>query len=172
VCNGKCIKGCCTASDCPLRANSTRSCSASHVCESACKTDFENCDGDLQNGCEVDLRDGQRNGDVVDNCGACGVTCEFSNPWGDCDATQYLRCDDRKCGIQWVTPVVSMCPLTIPHGAIKAHDCSEEGCYYKCEGGWKDCDLEPGNGCETQEGNEPPDTSCSTDYVYYYHPYG
>jgi hypothetical protein len=169
VCNGKCIKGCCTASDCPLRQNSTRSCNANHECESTCKSaDYANCNGDLQDGCEVDLRDGQRQGQfVVENCGACGVTCQFDN-YTTCDETQYNRCDSGQCWVQWAEPLFASCPQIIPHGEIKSHDCSEEGCYYRCESGWKDCDFQRSNGCETQAGQEPPDTTCSTDWIYFF----
>jgi hypothetical protein len=52
------------------------------VCGYACSPHFADCDGDVRNGCETDLRD-----DPL-NCGACGVHC---------DGVEGQPCIDGRC---------------------------------------------------------------------------
>lgn len=42
-------------------------------CISTCEDGFEDCDGDADNGCEVNLRAD------IENCGSCGNTCELTS---------------------------------------------------------------------------------------------
>lgn len=53
------------------RANQTTQCRKG-VCETECLSGFADCNGDANDGCEVDLRVHPA------NCGACGNTCDFS----------------------------------------------------------------------------------------------
>jgi len=96
---------------CPARANATISCTAG-VCAFACAANFADCDGNPNNGCEVDLRV------TVANCGTCGVTCRTANgtpacvagacvvaactaPFRDCDSNPANGCENdirNTCG--------------------------------------------------------------------------
>lgn len=53
---------------CPARPNAGVDCAAG-ACDIVCREGFRNCDGNAENGCEVDI-----NGDRA-NCGACGRAC-------------------------------------------------------------------------------------------------
>ncbi|MBI5514572.1 MAG: hypothetical protein HY909_12430 [Deltaproteobacteria bacterium] len=61
---------------CPTVANATNSCSRG-LCRQACNAGFENCDGDITNGCEASLT-------TPSNCGACGVVCATNNGTPTC----------------------------------------------------------------------------------------
>ena len=150
-CKGKCITGCCVATDCPDGPNGQRSCNAAHSCEFACKTDFADCDTAL--GCEVDTRVGQVNGTKVNNCGACGVSCNFTNPAGGSScATHSNSCAAGECSAKfnYIGDDVNgyNCKTEQPHATLIHGDC-DVGCSYTCSVGWNDCDNDPSNGCET-----------------------
>jgi hypothetical protein len=53
---------------CPARPNATSVC-VSGTCSIVCNTGFANCDGNITNGCEVNLLSDKN------NCGACGNVC-------------------------------------------------------------------------------------------------
>ena len=53
---------------CPTRPNSTSNC-VSGTCSITCNTGFANCDGNITNGCEINILTNKN------NCGACGVVC-------------------------------------------------------------------------------------------------
>lgn len=54
---------------CPSRANTTKTC-VNGVCTYTCITGFANCDGNMVNGCEVNILSND-----PANCGACGSIC-------------------------------------------------------------------------------------------------
>ena len=64
---------------CPPRANATINCAAG-VCGFTCEANFADCDGNPNNGCEVDLRT------TVGNCGRCGNACSVANGTAACVA--------------------------------------------------------------------------------------
>jgi len=57
-----------TAQACPSKANATVSCSMNQ-CTFACNADYQDCNGDAGDGCEVSLQTDSN------NCNACGRTC-------------------------------------------------------------------------------------------------
>jgi hypothetical protein len=72
-------------------AHATARCNARHACDIAvCYQDYDNCDGDMRNGCEAEVR--------VDpnNCGTCGHKCPAPpHARSGCgDACTIWRCDD------------------------------------------------------------------------------
>lgn len=62
----------------------------SGVCQiSACVSSFQNCNGNIADGCEVDIQAD------VNNCGACGVVCSYANAQAGCfnAVCQLTACD-------------------------------------------------------------------------------
>lgn len=124
-----------------------------------CLPGFGNCDRNLENGCETNLRSD------VDNCMACGQKCQFANAQARCDGgcklgectTGYADCnkdafdgceshlatDARNCGAcgndcttKWANA----------NGTCGANACEYAG----CKAGWWDIDESLANGCEYQ----------------------
>ncbi|MCL2449900.1 MAG: protein kinase [Polyangiaceae bacterium] len=97
-CGGECVStdrpdvGC-GSDDCrPCDvANATARCNAHHACDIAvCYQEFDNCDGQLANGCETEVRVDP------DNCGACGHKCPpLPHARTGCgDTCTIWRCDE------------------------------------------------------------------------------
>jgi hypothetical protein len=74
---------------CPVPANGTASC-ALGVCSAACSAGFANCDGNLANGCEVDINTSNA------HCGGCGMVCAApANATAQCGAGRcVITCDN------------------------------------------------------------------------------
>jgi hypothetical protein len=93
-------------------ANATARCNVRGHCDIAvCYQDFDNCDGDISNGCEANVRIDP------DHCGGCGKSCP------------QLPHAQRGCG--------DVCTI------------------WRCEPGYRDCNREPGDGCEVNVGSDP-----------------
>jgi hypothetical protein len=77
-----CVNGSCTCPNC-MRANAKTSC-VNNVCVlDSCFPGFGNCDGNDNNGCEVDLAS-----DVA-NCAKCGSACKVNNSCVDSACVEY-----------------------------------------------------------------------------------
>ena len=125
------------------------------TCAPICSGNCASCDGDPDNGCEVD-----RDTDIA-NCGACGNQCTnmhgstacsggtctptCTGSWRDCDGDPDNGCETdissdpdncNGCGI--------IC--SNPHGS---RACTAGACTPTCLDPWDDCDGDPNNGCET-----------------------
>lgn len=68
--------------------NAGASCENGECQMGACLEGFFDCNGDPSDGCESDLRD-------LENCGSCGVVCEYSNAVASCDGgtCEFLDCE-------------------------------------------------------------------------------
>lgn len=124
------------------------------VCGTVCDPNFGDCDGNAANGCEVDLR-----GDVS-NCGICGRSCPSGQvcangncaarcPAGlaDCNGScRSLSSDPDNCG-----RCNARCEAR-PHAV--ANGCGAP-CSYRCDDGFRDCDGDAANGCETESEFDP-----------------
>ncbi|XP_024358921.1 uncharacterized protein [Physcomitrium patens] len=132
-------------------------------CENTCKAGWKDCNKDLKDGCEVDV------GKDVNNCGACGTkcktvpnastkcsnhkcmyTCNFgwkncNNDWTDGCETEVSR-NINNCG-----GCGSKCNSVVPYTSTK---CSNQKCEYTCKAGWKDCNGDMKDGCETDVGKD------------------
>ncbi len=128
-------------------ANATATCTAGACALGTCATGFSNCDGNADNGCEVNTTSDRA------NCGACGVTCAsgqvcsagvcrvscaagLTDCAGSCTNTQT---DPANCGA-----CARVC--TAPSNAAPV--CAAGGCGFVCNAGFRDCDNDPSNGCE------------------------
>lgn len=121
-----------------------------------CEEDFQDCDGDADTGCEVDLN-------TTDNCGACFNVCSFDNAMAGCAqgvcypngcAPGYLNCDGapERCE----TPAGTLDDCTACGDACGAVDnaspgCGPDGCGVgECIGNFGDCNGVGADGCELE----------------------
>lgn len=61
-------------------------------CGTTCSPGFDSCDSDIATGCETDIQ-------TVDDCGGCGVTCEFDNASAQCSSG---TCEFDACATGWM----------------------------------------------------------------------
>jgi hypothetical protein len=115
-----------------------------------CIAGFDDCDGDLENGCEADLTS-------LASCGACGVVCRHAtcqvgaclcdDGWDDCDGDPDNGCEadlasDASCGA---------CGRACMNAVCTGGAC-------ECQSGFLDCDGDDTTGCEVNVALDP--TSC------------
>jgi hypothetical protein len=134
------------------------SCKDARCTLGACEPGFDDCDGDLNNGCE-------RAVDNAHDCGACNHGCEKP-------AHAAAGCIDGSCGVGACDPGFGDCnhvlqdgceePLTsAQHCGACGHGCklehaSESSCtnaecaVVKCEAGYADCNGRAADGCEAR----------------------
>lgn len=131
-------------------------------CVLECHFGWEDCDGDVNNGCEQDIH-----GDPA-HCGACDIECPGADgvtilcsggvcagacSFGavDCNSVAHDGCevetlnDLNNCG-----GCNRVCPDV--HGYPK---CIDGNCYVVCSGTWGDCDGDVFSGCETDLNTDP-----------------
>ncbi len=137
--------------------NATSACVSGQCAIGACSQGFANCDGNVGNGCEVNLRES------ATNCGTCGNTCVLPNAsprceqgacrvascaagFGDCDGNPANGCEvDTRSATLHCGRCSNAC--AVPNGAPLCDSgmCRVGGCAV----GYRDCDNNPINGCET-----------------------
>lgn len=177
ICDGSCVD---TESDlshcggCDLRCgdqeNAVGGVCEEGSCELECTFGYDDCDGDAENGCEVELQS-----DVA-NCGRCGIDCrdapfvegarctfgtcqilECAAGRGNCDFNPENGCesvlaeDPQNCG-----GCGFACSLLPNNRAAPA--CNDGVCALECEDGYGDCDEDVGTGCEADLGRD--DDNC------------
>jgi hypothetical protein len=132
---------------CPTPANAAPSC-ARGVCGLSCNPGYADCNGNPADGCEVELASSP------ENCGACGMACPSGNvcmagrcsgtcdpPLGNCmGACVDVRSNVRHCG---------GCGVTCNAAPNASPTCASSRCGIACNAGFADCNVDPGDGCET-----------------------
>lgn len=144
--------------------NGTAACVNGACAVGSCNPGHADCDGNVANGCEVNL------GTNPNHCGACNNTCVVangtpacnagvcavsacSNGFGDCDGNAANGCeanlsnDAGNCGT-----CGNSCTLAGGSGTCQAGACQSGG---GCGQGFEDCDFDPSNGCETNVQTNP-----------------
>jgi hypothetical protein len=146
---GMCGRACSTP-------NATPGCAAGACTVGACAAGFGDCDGAIDNGCEVNTRT------AVAHCGACGTLCPAR-------ANAAGSCVDGRCGLD-CNPGFADCDgdatngcevdtrTTVTHCGMCGRMCAAAGGVASCEGsvcrvagcdpGRGDCDGMAANGCE------------------------
>ncbi len=159
---GSCERACMDAD------NASPFCSESN-CLLRCDMGFFDCDMNVGNGCESRLQDNA-------NCGACGVACTAPNAestscmTGECTISLctpgFEDCDDdvmNGCEANLVSDPATCggCGVTCPADPANASPACEMGsCTLACDPGYADCDMMPGNGCETFLGSPSSCNGC------------
>ena len=174
-CDGQSPNGCetdlntnpshCSACDaaCPNLPHGQPSCSGGACGLDACDAGWGNCDGQIPNGCEIDL-----NNDPG-NCSSCGTVCSYSHAsgvcaagacqlgacqadWGDCDGQAANGCeaglqdDSANCGV-----CGTVCSFPNSQALCQLGECR----LINCLDGYANCDHVQANGCEVDLTGDP-----------------
>ncbi|MBL8601309.1 MAG: hypothetical protein JNK72_05245 [Myxococcales bacterium] len=147
---------------CAARANAFPGC-LSGRCVTSCVMGFQDCDGEANNGCEVDLRTS------LGHCGACGRACAPPRGVGACMGGQcavlsceagFANCDgdaangcevDLRVDPNHCNRCGNVCVASGGTPACRAGVCGVG----TCAPGRGDCDSNAANGCETNTLAEP-----------------
>lgn len=152
---------------CPAAPHGSPSCTAGR-CGVLCDEGRADCDGQLDDGCEVDLRSDVR------HCGGCDTACPAAPHttfacvdggcvlsacapgWADCDGRVDDGCEvDLQSDVEHCGSCEQACP-PVPNAAPA---CLDGHCGTgPCGGRWQDCDASGSNGCETDVATNP--SSC------------
>jgi hypothetical protein len=151
--------GCNLSCDFP---NAVEACISSTCQFFGCSNGFDNCDGSLTNGCEVNIAGS------LDNCGACGVTCDVPNASETCS---FGQCRLNECSAGFrdcngqisdgcerpVTADVNNCGAcnnvcSFNNGTA---ECTGGSCTLaSCTGSFLNCDGTTVNGCEANSATD------------------
>ncbi len=155
--------GSCTSTHCDsLFANATGLCRNSRCEFDQCQTDFDDCDGAPENGCEEDLRTSEA------HCRTCGRECsdagtttnecverecqlECASPFLDCDEDATTGCeingaaDTNNCGA---------CDTRCSTAGAMSTACTDDGCVPVCTATHQNCDGSGTNGCESEKATD------------------
>ncbi len=146
------------------------------TCElAACSGDYEDCNGDPTDGCEVNLADD------VTGCGTCGNVCNDTNATAECvlGVCEVASCDANfedcnglaadGCEVSLLTDVMNCatcdneCSVTSGDPACVGGNCVVNN----CDTGFSDCDGDTSNGCETNILNDEANCgSCFNECEY------
>lgn len=133
------------------------------VCGYACQSWADDCDGDVDNGCEQDIASS------LEHCGGCGNACPEPGPnetaacnGGTCGTScmgGYLNCSDQAagCEVNGQTDVshCGECGNACVQGANSTSvGCVTGACTQSCTNGFDDCDGIDDNGCERDLQND------------------
>jgi len=127
---------------CPAVANGTPGCNNSSCTIAACNTGFGNCDGNMSNGCEVNLMS------TAAHCGACGTTCGVNE-----------SCQNGAC----IKPIGSVC---ITNSQCSSGFCVDGVCCNtSCNGTCQACSSAKTGGvsgtCSNLPNGTDPDNECA-----------
>jgi hypothetical protein len=146
-------------------------CDTSGSCTiAACDAGWEDCDGVVSNGCEVDIR-------TLDACGGCDTSCAIpfaseSCASGSCELTQCNGgrddCDGAPgngCETDLSLPTsCGECDNDCTGGDnVLSAGCDDGACEIICAADYSDCNGDLGDGCEARLGTETACTACGDD---------
>ena len=163
-CDGDINNGCETFGDCTPCVNSPPTCTlpnAETLCTGencfilSCDPNYANCNAQNSDGCEISLESNN-------NCGGCGFTCSFSHASASCAnqncsmttcESDYDDCNGQSSdGCETYLGSISNCgscnnSCSYDHAIAS---CILLNCALSsCDAGWDNCDVDWGNGCET-----------------------
>ena len=135
---------------CSLPHTATTACAggACVVAPGGCSPGFADCDKNEANGCEGDLGTTATCGQCTNKCsgttgvcqsGQCSATCLPPTPTDCGGACVDATSNPTHCG-------ASCLNCTVPNSTPS---CTGGSCGFSCNSGYGDCNLNPGDGCET-----------------------
>lgn len=136
--------------------NGTVHCNKDNSCILKCTMGFGDCDGDMTNGCEINLtKNNEHCGECGKKCGPkkrCnGFICECIVPWQECECEEEgfamcggscidIRNDPQNCGD---------CDIVCSFSNVASVQCTNRICVWSgCNEGYEDRDKELQTGCE------------------------
>ncbi|MEM9860546.1 MAG: hypothetical protein AAF938_02920 [Myxococcota bacterium] len=146
---------CMIPGDCPSVAGGVADCVDGRCIIGSCIAPFEDCNGELADGCEVTLGTEAACAACGDGCAEgelCGATGGVSSCGTDCRDLMFCTdtCADLTMDIQNCGGCGAACPM--PDGTAAA-TCMASACGFVCDAGREDCDEVPddmdADGCET-----------------------
>lgn len=144
-------------------ANGTPSCDAG-VCEIACDAGFDDCDGDVTNGCEVNTNT------ALDHCGGCGTVCGASMVCGGgtcasgCGALELcdMTCVDIETDVAHCGACGTMCGGPISGATTGNPACTDSACEVSCAGSNTMCATADGDACVDLDSDPQACGACET----------
>ncbi|PZR06388.1 MAG: hypothetical protein DI536_30425 [Archangium gephyra] len=152
------IANCGTCGNACSAANGAPACN-NGICGIACGTGFADCNGQIGDGCEVNLNT------TLTHCGTCGNQCNLANATPRCQGgeCQILSCNPGFADCNGVAS--DGCEVNITNspghcGACNAAcngtngtpTCSNSSCGITCNANFDNCDNNASNGCEVNTG--------------------
>lgn len=141
-------------STCPS-GNGTPSC-VSSACAIECDDGWEDCNGDVADGCETEVSQDVANCGTCGNAcpvgghgaatcaaGSCGVECDAG--WGNCDGSPGNGCE---VDLNDTLDHCGACGHACPSLANATSSCASGTCGFTCDPGWEDCNGAAADGCE------------------------
>jgi hypothetical protein len=131
---------------CPA-TGATSTCEAGVCRVGACAMGFGDCDGNVANGCEADLRtDGA-------HCGACRNRCSGSQSCSAGRCVSTCAAGEMTCGMSCVNVATNVnhcgaCDRRCEVMGVGTPTCVAGTCGVACPAGQGNCDGNPTNGCE------------------------
>lgn len=138
-------------------ANATGKCVNKSCIIESCNTDFENCNGDISDGCEANLKNS------VANCGYCNHNCgdnSLCNEGLCICKTGFKDCDNNLnngCEVDILSDLANCgdCNKRCATDNTFLNECENGECkIVTCNLGFEDCDKIVSNGCEKDLRND------------------
>lgn len=136
-----------------------------------CEQGWRDCDGEVSNGCEVNIRSNS-------DCGACKAACSAPHADTSCNMNgqcQLTRCDDGRgdCNRMIADGCESDLSLPAHCGAcenicaelpdVASSSCKDSSCSLVCDAGRADCNGRSADGCEADLSNPASCGRCGND---------
>ncbi|HWZ89664.1 MAG TPA: hypothetical protein VNW92_12460 [Polyangiaceae bacterium] len=154
-CGGAC-PACLPGQRCKLPSDCAGGDCTNATCSLTCLDGKGNCDGDIANGCETNLKTS------ADHCGACDTPCDLPHASALCNGGKcavdkctapFMDCDgdpSNGCEVNTSTDAANCNACGTVCSAINGTaSCAAAKCEVSCNAGFNDCDGDPVNGCET-----------------------
>ena len=165
-CGGTRCPKCAPGQGCKVDTDCSSGACVANLCALTCLGGTADCDGDITNGCEVNLET-----DAL-HCGSCAGACLLPHASATCSGGKclvdtctapYLDCDGdptNGCETNGTTDALNCGGCGSPCVAINGTPyCSAGTCQITCAPGFADCDGSPANGCEINVNTDS--THCS-----------
>lgn len=162
-CDGACadlgmsLDHCGTCGNACRPAHGTAMCTGSRCAVVACEEGYGDCDRNGSNGCETELRAN------LAHCGSCTRSCSMFNATPTCvmGVCTIVRCNTGTgdCDLSTENGCETDLADTVEHCGVCGRRCNlpraRSGCargactVESCDEGYRDCDMDASNGCET-----------------------
>lgn len=156
---------------CPDRPHASGACRMGMCGIGNCDAGWKDCDGDPNNGCEIDIRS-------LNDCGDCAKACIAANAETSCNDNgqcQIRQCNDGRgncndnladgCEADFDLPTTcggcnNVCASLME---VVSSSCEDGNCNLVCVNGRADCDGSSATGCEADLSNAATCGNCMND---------